>query len=208
MTSKVKKRPYNTAGRRATSEKTKGLILSAAQKLFKEHGFDVVTIDEIAIKAGVSAPTVYSKFKSKKGILADIIDAALPADTHETLVEEIYSEKSAEKQLQLTAKLSRRLYEAEYHHMDWARGASVIDPVFKELENEREKRRHERQKKSVDLLYEKAAVRRSLPKAKAKDILWVLTGRDFYRMLVIERKWSNNEYEEWLANILIREILS
>ena len=29
------------------------------------------------------------------------------------------------------------------------------------------------------------------------------TGRSLYRMLVIERGWSSDDYEHWLANTLI-----
>jgi hypothetical protein len=46
----------------------------------------------------------------------------------------------------------------------------------------------------------------SLP--KIRDVLWAFTGRDFYRMLVIERGWSSDEYEHWLAGLLIQTLLS
>ncbi|MEM9103942.1 MAG: hypothetical protein AAGB12_16660 [Pseudomonadota bacterium] len=49
---------------------------------------------------------------------------------------------------------------------------------------------------------------KSLPKEKARDILWTFTGRDFYRMLVVERKWSPDEYEKWLSNMLINTLVS
>ncbi len=42
---------------------------------------------------------------------------------------------------------------------------------------------------------------------KARDILWTLTGRDMYRMLVIERGWTSDEYEKWLAQILVKSLL-
>ena len=36
---------------------------------------------------------------------------------------------------------------------------------------------------------------KGLVMAKAHDILWAFTGRDMYRMLVIEQGWSSDEYE-------------
>jgi hypothetical protein len=42
---------------------------------------------------------------------------------------------------------------------------------------------------------------------EARDILWALTGRDMYRMFVIERKWTPDEYEKWLAQLLIKSLL-
>lgn len=208
MASNTKNRPYDATGRHAQSERTKAHILLAAKKLFEENGFDMVTIEDIANEAKVSAATIYAKLKSKRGILACIIDSALPTSQHDALVTEIYASKSAAEQLKLTAKLSRKLYEAEYQHMEWARGAAVIDPTFKQLEEEREKRRYERQKKALNLIYKQDIFSKQLSKTKARDILWAFTGRDFYRMLVVERKWSPNEYEKWLSDILITTLLS
>ena len=33
----------------------------------------------------------------------------------------------------------------------------------------------------------------------ARDIFWLLTGGDVYRMLVRERGWSPQKYQNWLA---------
>jgi AcrR family transcriptional regulator len=44
-------------------------ILSAATGLFRHRGFDVVTVQSIAAKAGVAAGTVYLYFPSKEAIL-------------------------------------------------------------------------------------------------------------------------------------------
>jgi len=46
------------------------------------------------------------------------------------------------------------------------------------------------------------------PLSKIRDIFWAFTGRDFYRMLVVERGWSSDEYEKWLAELLIQLLLS
>jgi AcrR family transcriptional regulator len=202
------KRSYNTTKRSTQSEATKIHILNIAKRLFQESGFDKVTIENIAAESGFSIPTVYSKFKSKRGILSGIIDSALPEETHDMLVNEIYSSTSAKKMLQRIAQLTRKLYEAEQEHMDWAKNATIIDPAFKDLENAKETRRYERQKKALNLIYKQGVICKSLSRTKAKDILWAFTGRDLYRMLVIERNWSANEYETWLGNILVRSLLS
>jgi hypothetical protein len=42
----------------------------------------------------------------------------------------------------------------------------------------------------------------------ARDIFWMLTGRDVYRMLVRERGWSPQKYQDWLADTLVHSLLS
>jgi AcrR family transcriptional regulator len=49
-------------------------LLQVAAKLFADKGFEAVTIEEIAAKAGVSKPVVYEHFGSKDGLYAVIVD--------------------------------------------------------------------------------------------------------------------------------------
>ena len=120
-------------------------ILQAAKNLFQTEGFDRVTINRIAQAAEVSIPTIYAIFKSKRGVLQSLIDDAFPPEQFSALVEDSMEEKSPEKRLSLNAKLARQIYDAERGLMDILRGASVVAPEFKELEQEREQRRYERQ---------------------------------------------------------------
>lgn len=74
-------------------------ILEAAGELFLEHGYGVVSMDQIAREAGVSKATVYAHFESKERLFAAIIqngcavyaEAVVPVvtdfkDVRETLV--------------------------------------------------------------------------------------------------------------------------
>jgi hypothetical protein len=42
-----------------------------------------------------------------------------------------------------------------------------------------------------------------LDHATARHIFWMLTDRDVYRMLVRERGWSSQKYQDWLADTLM-----
>lgn len=48
-------------------------VLDAAMVLFSEHGFDGVSMDQIAQSAGVSKLTVYSHFGDKEGLLSAVV---------------------------------------------------------------------------------------------------------------------------------------
>lgn len=198
-----KKRSYNSDTRDAQALKTRADILQAAKKLFKKEGFDQVTISKLAQEANVSMPTIYALFKSKRGLLQSLIDDALPPEQFAALIEEGMQEKSSQKCLNIAAKIARSMYDAERELMDIVRGASVVAPELKKMEQEREKRRYQRQEEYVKKLMQEKFLAHGLTLQKARDILWTFTGRDLYRMLVIERKWSSDEYEKWLAQTLI-----
>lgn len=202
-----KKRSYDSTSRQKQSQETKNRILASAKMLFESKGFEQVTIEEIARQAQVSAPSIYAIFQSKRGVLLGLMDEALSPEQHAALVEQIKKEKSPRKRLELTATISRQLYDAEKAQSSFLRGASILDPVFKGLEIERERRRYQRQKETVETMADERGFTETLSLSKIRDILWAFTGRDFYRMLVIERSWSSDEYEKWLSELLIEVLL-
>lgn len=205
--SRREKRSYNSESRQAQASQTKSRILEIAKRLFQIDGFECVTIENIAKAANVSVPTIYALFQSKRGILRAFMDEALPSEQREALVAEVEKEKSAEKRLLLAAKISRQMYDAEREQMDIFRGASVLSPELKELETEREKRRYDRQEATIKETWKKKLLAKDLTLTKARDILWTFTGRDMYRMLVIEQGWSSDEYETWLGKLLIQTLI-
>ena len=52
-------------------------ILEAASRLFRQHGYHGVGIDEIGEAAGIAGPTVYGNYAGKADILVDAVDRAI-----------------------------------------------------------------------------------------------------------------------------------
>lgn len=202
----MEKRTYKSLARSKQAADTKSRILISAKILFESEGFECVTIEKIAQIAEVSVPTVYALFQSKRGILRALMDDALPSDQFHELVDQSIQEQSPKARLSISAKIARQMYDAEKAQMDVFRGAAVLAPEFKELEKEKEVRRYKRQEVTIKAMVKEKSLANGLKAAKARDILWALTGRDMYRMLVIEQGWTSDEYENWLAKTLISSL--
>jgi AcrR family transcriptional regulator len=202
------KRTYRSEARQAQAAQTKTRILEAAKILFKAKGFEGVKIEEIAQTADVSAPTIYALFQSKRGILRVLMDEALPPEQHAALVEQTAQETSPQARLAIAAKIARQLYDAERAQMDIFRGASLLAPELKELEQMREERRYERLRGGITRMVDEGSLAKGLTPSQAHDIFWAFTGRDMYRLLVIERGWSSDHYEQWLAQVLVKMLLA
>ena len=200
--SKLKKRAYQSASRNAQAAQTKKRILEAAKDLFESEGFEYATIEKIAQVAAVAIPTVYALFQSKLGVLRALMDEVFPKDQFETLVDKSKEAASPQERLLYSAKIARQIYDAERAQMDVLRGVSVLTPEFKELEKEREMRRYERQEQTISTMTKENSLAQGMSVSRARDILWAFTGRDIYRMLVIERGWTSEEYEQWLSKLL------
>ena len=57
-------------------------------------------------------------------------------------------------------------------------------------------------------LEEKRSLRRGLDADRAADILWTVNHPDVYRLLVNERGWSAERFEEWLGETLRSQLLA
>lgn len=201
------KRSYISEKRQSQAIDTKEKILNSAKKLFETKGVEDVTIDSIAKKAGVSTPTVYACFQSKLNIIRFILDEVVPEVEYEGLIEKIREEKIAANRFKITAMMARKFYDAEKKQMDLFRGATILSKEFKKLEKEREERRFKRQEESIKIMIKEKSLKKGLSAAKARGLLWALTGRDLYRLLVIEQNWPSKDYEIWLSNTLSQQLI-
>jgi AcrR family transcriptional regulator len=196
------KRAYRSELREAKAELTRKRILRAARRAFAQSGFDKATIREVADLAGVSSPLIYALFKSKEGLLRALIDAALFGGDYQALVARATAEEDPVELLKTAASITRRIYEAELRHMGVIHRPAILSPGLRRLEQRLEKQRYERQEVVIRRLFDGAAVRSGLGYVEARDILWSLTCRELYRLLVLERKWTAHDYEQWLGTLL------
>jgi AcrR family transcriptional regulator len=201
------KRKYNSESRCAQAVVTRRVILVAARRLFASQGFDKTTIGSIAAAAHVSAPTVYALFKSKEGILRELINEAVFNDRYKSLVDETASSHDPPQALRIAAHIARMVHDAQESEIGLIRGASVISPELRALVLGEEDVRYKRQQFVILILQKEGLLVDTLSTAHARDILWSLTSREIYRMLVVEKGWTSDEYEEWLSRTLLQTLV-
>lgn len=200
-------RRYVSERRRRAAEATRSRVLEAAQSLFVRKGIDAVTIAEIARKARVSAPTVYALFHSKEGILRGVIRSTLFGPKYREAQRRFAGEKDAARLVHATGSVARSIYESETTELGLLRGASAFSPALRKMERELDEMRLEMQEHRVRLLFAQGKAKRGLEIGKARQILWMYTSRDVYRMLVLQCGWTPDEYEEWLADTLMAALV-
>ncbi len=202
-----KTRPYVSKQREEGAEATRAGVLHAAQDLFVRRGIDAVTIAEVARKAGVSVPTVYAHFKSKEGILRALMKAALFGPRYRVALERLKGETDAARLIELTAAVARSIYEGESAELGLLRGASAFSIALRKMEREFETMRFDMQEERVRLLFAQKKARKGLTFEKARQILWMYTSREIYRLLVQESGWTPDQYQEWLSRTLLATLV-
>ena len=205
---KAKKRTYKSLVRQRQAGDTRHRIIEATRKLLLSEGYAGMTIEAIAQRAEVSAQSVYAIFKSKTGILIELLDQATFGPDYDEAVRKALSASDPETRLRLAAPIARQIHDAQSATFDLLRGAGVVAPELAKLEQQREGLRYKRQEIMIISLREDASLRPGLDHRTARDILWMLTGRDVYRMLVRERGWSAEKYQDWVADALVQSLLT
>ena len=59
-------------------ELTRSEILTTAEELFSEHGYQETSLGDIAAFVGIGRTTLYEYFKDKEDLLASLVDETLP----------------------------------------------------------------------------------------------------------------------------------
>ncbi|MEV5571030.1 TetR/AcrR family transcriptional regulator [Spirillospora sp. NPDC052269] len=106
-------------------------VLDAVQTELAENGYDALTIDGVAARAGVHRATVYRRWRDVGGLLADVFDAAgdddwRPADTGS--LQGDLTALNQESQTALTARppLVSALIAASFRSDEAARGVREL----------------------------------------------------------------------------------
>ena len=210
----VKKRPYDISTRQAASAATRQRILDAARELVVEKGYRRATISSIADRAGVNADTVYALVGRKPELLRELIEQAISGTDHPVPAEErgyviaLQAEPDPRAKIRIYANATRANLERLAPLFLALRDASTTDPDAYAVWQQIGDRRAANMRKFAEDLHRTGQLRNDLGISDAADIVWATNSAELYVMLTIERCWSPDHYEEWLADAWMRMLLT
>ena len=205
------KRRYDSSRRREQAAATRRDILEAAQRLFERQGYAATTMEAIAGEAGVALKTVYVAFETKSGLLRALWNHLLRDGRDEVPVaeqpwyREVMEEPDPERRLRLTARNSRVVKLRIAGVLEVIRTAAPIDPDIGALWRRIETEFHANQRTIVASLDEQGALRVDVE--RAADILWTLNHPSLWQLLVEQRGWTPEQYEQWCADTACSQLL-
>jgi AcrR family transcriptional regulator len=205
------KRSYSAPRREEAARVTRRAVIDAAHTLFLEQGYGATTIDQIAVRAGVSRPTVFT-VGSKADLLKLARDVAMAGDDEDLDVasrsrfQRLLAEPDPVATLQIFAEHCADLA-GRYSALDEVvRQAAGSDDEIRELWQTSETQRLKAARLVVANLAGKAELR--LPEDRAADVLWLLMAPDVHRRLVHGRRWSRARYIAWYAETMRSQLLA
>ena len=206
-------RPSEGAARQARTRRTQAAVVEAARTLFLERGYAATTIEAISDLSDTPQATVYRLFSSKVGILKAVLDVSVVGDDDAVAmvdrpqVRELLSDRDPKTMLAGFAALLREVMSrtAPVHRIlaDAARSDGDAVSLLAELARQRQEGQH----RIARSLARSSALRPGLRERDAADIIHALASPEVYGLLVFDRGWSGERYEQWLRAILTRELL-
>lgn len=207
-------RTYDSPRRREQAAATRLAILEAAQRLFERDGFAATTMADIAAEADVALKTVYVAFETKSGLLRTLWNVRLRGDREDVPVArqpvylEVLEAPDPERQLRLNARNSREGKLRIAALAEVIRSAASLDPDIQALWTRIETEYHANQRAVAESLSEKGALQPGLDVERASDILWTLNHPNVWHLLVSQRGWTPEAYEQWTGDLACAQLLN
>ena len=207
------KRRYESKRRLEQARETRRAILAAAQRRFEERGYAATTVAEIASDAGVATKTVYLAFESKGGVLRALWNLLLRGERDDRPIAEqewyrkVLEEPDPERQLRLNARNSTQGKQRISSILEVIRSAASTDPEIDVLWQRIQSDYRENQRAIVEQLARHKALSPGLDVERAADVLWTINHPNTWQLLVVQRGWTPEQYEQWAANAACRELL-
>ena len=194
----------STSGlRQRQAAATRLRVTRAARRVFTTRGYSPATIAEVAKAAGVAVPTVYKLYRSKRGLLAAVIEGwrsefvpagfeAVPADPAAALA--------------FWAATIRRQWQNGLDIAALLAGAAAAEPEVADELSARMKVRDAWVRRVAEIIEPNLAP--GLTPAQAAALLSALALPELYRELVIVRGWTPDAYQGWLERTLTSQLLA
>ena len=188
-------------------------VVTAARALFLERGYASTTVDAISNLSDVPPATVYRLFTSKLGILKALLDTSIGGDDQPLAVPDrpsvalLFTEPDPVKLLTGFAGITTAINHRNNDVYRVLVSAAGSDFAAAELLTEIGRQRDQGQGQIARALARNGTLRAGLQEREAADLIHALLSPEVYRLLVIDRHWTPEQYQQWLATTLTQQLI-
>jgi TetR/AcrR family transcriptional regulator, regulator of autoinduction and epiphytic fitness len=207
--------PVNTLGRRERKAlANRSRMLDAAETLFTRDGYAATTMTAIADKADVAVQTLYAVFGNKRTILTELIGTRVVGDDHGGSLPDredwraMERETDPRRQITLFAEIATRIGSRSAVINKVMAEAAGVDAEIAAIYEQQRQARYKDERRLARSLARTGALRDGLSETHAADIIWAIATTRTYRALVHERRWTTEQYQDWLGDLLTQALLT
>jgi len=213
MSKPKRRRAYDASGRQRRALENQERVLDAARRLFAERGYAETTLEAVASEAGVSLPTLYATFQSKRGVLSGVMHRLVsgqpgsPPLLQTAGPRAVGSEPDPRRALHLLVIDLTGVQERVIPIYEVMKNAARTEPeIAQQLAGMQEYRFKNLETFAVRLA-ELKALRPGLTVEDASRTLWAIASPEVRRMLLAVEGWTPERYRAWLEQTLAAALL-
>jgi AcrR family transcriptional regulator len=190
------------------ARQTRGRMLQAARELFIGRGYGATALQDVADRAGVAVQTIYFTFGNKRTLLKELVDATIAGDQEPVATmdrpwfRQAMAAATAEEHLRAHVRGTREILERISPISAVLRTAEAIDPEVAALWPRDPDPRFVVQAAAANALMTKPGARQGVPPDHAADLLFAILSPELYLVLVRDRAWAPDQWEQWTYTTL------
>lgn len=207
-------RNYHSPRRAEQAAATRQAVLTAARELFATDGYHGTTIADIADRAGVSLDTIYATVGRKPALLRELVETAIsgtgqavPAEQRDYVVR-IGAADTAVAKLTIYAQAITAIQHRMAPTFLALRDAAPTDAECAALWAEIAQRRATNMRAFAAELRATQELRTDLTDDQVADIIWSMNAAEYWDLLVRERGWTPEQFQDWLIDAWTRLLLA
>ncbi|WP_406286097.1 TetR/AcrR family transcriptional regulator [Streptomyces sp. NBC_00209] len=199
-------------GRAERSRLTREKIVTAARELFVAQGYGATSLQEVADRAGVAVQTVYFVFRNKRALFKDVVDTTIAGDAEPVATmnrdwfRDACDERTARGQLSAHVRGVREILGRVAPIVPVIAAASATDPEIAAQWPAGPDPRYVVQRAAAEALTRKPDALPGVDAERAADLLYGLLSPELYLILVRDRGWTPDAWEEWARTTLAAQL--
>jgi AcrR family transcriptional regulator len=190
------------------ARQTRQRMLDAARELLIEQGYGATSVQEIADRAGVAVQTIYFTFGTKRALLKELVDVSIAGDQQPVATmdrpwfRDALAAGTAGAQLLAHVQATRQVLSRVAEITEVLSTAAKTDPEIAELWPAQPDPRFTVLSAAATALVTKPDARAGLSAGHAADVLFGLLSPELYLLLVRDRGWTPDQWEQWAYDTL------
>ena len=187
---------------------TRQRMLAAARELLIEQGYGATAMQDIADRAGVAVQTLYFTFGNKRSLLKELVNISIAGDQEPVATmdrpwfRDVLATDTAAAQLRAHVHGSRQVLDRVAEITEVLHTAAKTDPEIAELWPQDPDPRFTVLSTAAKALVAKPGARKGLSAQHAADVLFGLISPELYLLLVRDRGWTPDQWEQWTCDTL------
>jgi AcrR family transcriptional regulator len=195
--------PQNARGRR-----TRAALLQAISEIVESQGFDGLTMNAVADKAGVSRRAIYLHFRSRADLIPALHDYAVEKLGLEDSLERVWAQETPEATLDEWAAHLTRINLRAMGVDRAVRYTRHSDPDVEAYRRGVAERQRRNCRILIEGMHEAGRLHPQWSVDDAVDMLWSLISTDMLEALADECDWDTGKVAERLGFLLRRTFLA